>query len=224
MQPLQKPQKRFRQKNRIMIVLTVEEYRKNRYKVCMDDGTHLILYKGEVRHYSIKEGMELPADVYKELFYEVVGKRAKKRALYLLEKMDRTEKGLTDKLRENEYPKELIDEAVAYVKRYHYIDDMRYAKNYISYHQTGRSRARIRQELMRKGIPTGILDAALEESYADSDEEQELIMIAKLLEKKGYDPLESDIKQKQKIYGYLMRKGFRSDDILRAMKSSDYLT
>lgn len=207
-----------------MVVLTVEEYKKNRYKVCMDNGTHLILYKGEVRHYKIKEGVELSEDVYKELFYEVVGKRAKKRALYLLEKMDRTEKGLCDKLRENEYPQELIDEAAAYVKSYHYIDDMRYAKNYISYHQMGRSRARIRQELMRKGIPADILESALETSYADSDENQELIMIAKLLEKKGYNPAEADLKQKQKIYGYLMRKGFRSDDILHVMKSSDYLT
>lgn len=207
-----------------MVILTVEEYKQNRYKVCIDNGTHLILYKGEVRHYKIKEGMELTEDVYKELFYEVVGKRAKKRALYLLEKMDRTEKGLCDKLRENEYPPELVDEAVAYAKSYHYIDDMRYAKNYISYYQQKRSRACIRMELMRKGIPADILQEALETSYADSDENQELIMITELLEKKGYNPKDADLKQKQKIYSYLMRKGFRSDDILRAMKSSDYLT
>lgn len=207
-----------------MVVLTVEEYKKNRYKVCMDNGTHLILYKGEARHYGIKEGAALTEEVYAELFYEVVGKRAKKRALHLLEKMDRTEKGLYDKLRESEYPTELIEEAIDYVKRYHYVDDMRYAKNYISYHQEGRSRARIRQELVRKGISKDMIEAAMEESYADSDENQELVMITKLLEKKGYDPSSDDLKQKQKIYGYLMRKGFRSDDILRAMKSSEYLT
>lgn len=219
-----KRQKYFRQKSRIMVVLAVEEYKKNRYKVCMDNGTHLILYKGEMRHYGIKEGAVLSEEAYEELFHEVVGKRAKKRALYLLEKMDRTEKGLYDKLRESEYPTELIEEAIDYVKSYHYVDDMRYAKNYISYHQRGRSRARIKQELMRKGISKEILDAALEDSYADSDENQELVMIAKILEKKGYDPLTDDLKQKQKIYAYLMRKGFRSDDILRVMKSSDYLT
>ena len=63
---------------------------------------------------------------------EVLGKRVKKRALALLEKMDRTEQGLYRKLAESEYPEELILDAIEYVKKYHYIDDMRFSKSYRS--------------------------------------------------------------------------------------------
>lgn len=203
-----------------MIVLQVEEYKKNRYKVCMDDGTHLILYKGDMRRFGIAEGIEIPMEQYEVLYHEVLGKRVKKRALALLEKMDRTEKGLYDKLKEQDYPNELIEEAISYVKQYHYIDDQRYAQNYISYHQNGKSRMRLKQDLLRKGVQKEIIEQALLECYCQNELEQ----IEQLMQKKGYSPQEADRKQMQKMYGYLARKGFKNDDILRAMKSSEYLT
>lgn len=101
--------------------------------------------------YRLQEGQTVDEALYQELFYEVVGKRVKKRALALLEKMDRTEQGLYRKLAESEYPEELILDAIEYVKKYHYIDDMRYARNYISYRQGSKSRRRLQQELMPEG-------------------------------------------------------------------------
>ncbi len=100
---------------------------------------------------------------------------AKKRALALLEKMDRTEQGLYRKLAESEYPEELILDAIEYVKKYHYIDDMRYARNYISYRQGSKSRRRLQQELMQKGVPKEITEQALEEIYENNDTEKKLL-------------------------------------------------
>ena len=70
----------------------------------MDDGTEFVLYRGEAKKYRLGEGAELSDNEYGELLYDVVGKRAKKRALHLLEKMDRTERQLRDKLRQGGYP------------------------------------------------------------------------------------------------------------------------
>ena len=44
--------------------------------------------------------------------------RARKKAMRLLEHMDRTEKGLTDKLRQAEFSPEAVEDAIAYVKSY----------------------------------------------------------------------------------------------------------
>lgn len=186
----------------------------------MDDGTHLVLYKGEVRRYRLQEGQTVDEALYQELFYEVVGKRVKKRALALLEKMDRTEQGLYRKLAESEYPEELILDAIEYVKKYHYIDDMCYARNYISYRQGSKSRRRLQQELMQKGVPKEITEQALEEIYENNDTEK----IAEILKKRHYNPEQPDAKEMQKQYGYLMRRGYKSEDILRVMKCPDYLT
>ena len=93
--------------------------------------------------------------------------------------MDRTEQGLYRKLAESEYPEELIFDAIEYVKKYHYIDDMRYARNYISYRQGSKSRRRLQQELMQKGVPKEITEQALEEIYENNDTEK----IAEILKK-----------------------------------------
>ena len=50
------------------IVSGITEYKKNKYKVCMDDGTHLVLYKGEVRRYRLQEGQTVDEALYQELF------------------------------------------------------------------------------------------------------------------------------------------------------------
>ena len=201
-------------------VETMEEYKKNRRKVCLDDGTVWILYRGEVRKFQLKEGMIVTEDLYDQIAHEVIGKRAIKRAMHLLEKMDRTEANLREKLKQSEYPDEAIDGAIAYVKSYHYLDDARYAKNYIRCYQNSRSRKRLMLDLLRKGIAKQTIEQAFGEEY-EADETE---MIRSLLRKKAYDPSNADEKERRRVYAFLLRKGFRSEDVLRVMKCSDYLT
>ena len=154
----------------------------------------------------------------------MVGKRAKKRAMHLLERMDRTEKQLRDKLEDGKYPQVCIDEAIAYVRKYHYIDDMRYARNYISYRyactfirysQEKMSRLQLKMKLTQKGVPRDVIEKALEEEYSGEESAQ----IARLLEKRKFVAEEADEREFQRTYQYLLRRGFRSSDILKVMKA-----
>ena len=140
--------------------------------------------------------------------------RAKKRALYLLERMDRTEYQLREKLRASDYPEEVIEEAIDYVKSFHYIDDERYAENFTRYRKENMSRQQIKQKLMSKGVSKDIISNALEEEY-DVDES---IHIRNLLEKKHFSYQTSDEGEFRRVYNYLLRRGFRSSDILKEMK------
>lgn len=198
----------------------ITEYKKGRSRVRLEDGTVWILYKGEIRSYHLKVGVEVSDELYREIQNEVIGRRAKKRAMHLLEKMDRTEAGLREKLRQNEYPPEAVDGAIEYVKSYHYLDDTRYARNFIRCYQNTRSQKRIRMDLLSKGIDSSLIEQALEEEY----EGEEIQLIHQLLQKRGYNGAGADRKEQQRTYAFLMRKGFRSEDILRAMKCSEYLT
>ena len=58
-------------------------------------------------------------------------REARRKALRLLEHMDRTEKGLRDKLTQSGFSETVSEDAIAYVKDYGYINDQRYAFNYI---------------------------------------------------------------------------------------------
>ena len=177
----------------------------------------VLLYKGEVRKLGLQEQTVISREKYDEIIYEILGTRAKKRAMFLLERMDRTEHQLRDKLMQNGYPAVCVDLAIDYVKKYHYIDDLRYATNYISYQQKRKSRQKLKIDLLTKGIDKNVIEQALDEAF-DSDEQ---IKIRQLLEKKHYDPKECDRKEKQKTYQYLMRRGFKGSDILHVMKIWD---
>lgn len=91
-------------------------------------------------------------------------KEVRKKALKLLEHMDRTEKGLTDRLRQAGFSDDAVQYAMDYVKSYGYINDARYARNYIAYRLETKSKQRILQELGQKGIDREVAMAAWEET------------------------------------------------------------
>ncbi|MDE7067658.1 MAG: RecX family transcriptional regulator, partial [Schaedlerella arabinosiphila] len=49
-----------------------------------------------------------------------------------------------------------VEDAVSYVKKYRYLDDVRYARTFICFHQEKRSRMRIRNDLMRRSLQTAL--------------------------------------------------------------------
>ena len=66
----------------------------------------------------MREGSTLSDEEEHQLIYEVVGKRAKRRTMHLLEQMDRTEQQLREKLKQGGYPQACIDLALEYVKSF----------------------------------------------------------------------------------------------------------
>ena len=198
----------------MIIVKEIEAVGKGRYRVKFDTGVTCLLYRKEMSSFSIEKGKEITAQQYQELLEEVVGKRAKKRALHLLEQMDRTEKQLRDQLQKNEYPQVCVDDAICYVKKYHYLDDFRYAQNYVRYSQEKMSRGQITIKLIQKGISKEFIQMAIDEVYESDEYEQ----IRAILEKKHFENTDSNSKEFQRMYQFLMRRGFKSSDVLRAMK------
>ena len=60
---------------------------KNQYKIYVDEQFAFVLYKGELSRYHIKAGEDIGENVYREIYDEVIVKRAKLRALNLLNSM-----------------------------------------------------------------------------------------------------------------------------------------
>ena len=198
-----------------MLITQISEVDKKRMMIHTEEGVSFVLYKGEIRRFALQEGEEIASEVYEEIRTDILIKRARKRAMFLLEKMDRTESQLRNKLRQGFYGEDLFDDAIAYVKKYHYIDDNRYAQTYVRYQKERKSKRQIKMDLMQKGVDREIIEQAIEAEY-EPESEQELIL--KWIEKRKYKIGESDIKEKQKMYQFLMRKGFRSEDILHVLE------
>ncbi|MFA9375209.1 MAG: regulatory protein RecX [Lachnotalea sp.] len=195
-----------------MLVTALEEYTKGRYKIYLDEQFAFVLYKGELRRFKMKIDSELTESEYEEIINDIILKRAKRRTLYLLKDMDRTEQQVRNKLKEGFYPEDIINYAIEYAKGYHYINDENYARRYVEYKRSTKSRMAIALDLRNKGITKEIIDQVYEESNIIDDE-----AIVKLIKKKRVDVNEADKDQLRKLYMYLCRKGFRYEDIDNAI-------
>ena len=143
-------------------------------------------------------------------------RRARHRALHILERSDRTEQELRAKLERN-YRAEAVEDAISYVKQYHYLDDRRYAVNYLNSRGRVKSRRQVEQELLyKKGISKEILEEARTEAEPQDEREQ----IRRWMEKKQIHPETADPNELRRFYLFLMRRGFRSEDILSELRVS----
>lgn len=205
--------------DRVRVVTKIEELDKKRSKVYINQEFAFVLYKGEIVQYKIRTEKIIEDSVYNAIRNELLPKRARKRCLNLLQKRPYTEYKLREKLAEGHYDQAIIEEAIEYVKSFHYIDDYDYACQYIFYHKESETGRKMVEKLMAKGISKEILDQAFADSFDDEQEQQdiELQQARKLLDKKKYNAETMDWKEKQKIYAFLLRKGINTSVIKKVM-------
>ena len=195
-----------------MRLVSIEPLDRRRSKILSDENLAFALYNGEVRHYQIEAGKELPENQYQEILADVLCKRAREKMLYMLKLSDKTEKQLRRKLEEGLYPREAIESAIAFGKEYGYIDDIRFTENYLLLKGEKKSRRQLLCELTQKGVGEEIIRECLENNPVD-----EYSQIEKLLKKRGFDPEKSDEKEKMRTVAFLSRKGFSYTAILDIM-------
>lgn len=199
-----------------MRVVSVEPADRKKCRVLTDEGPAFVLYNNEIQAYGIREGEELEGETYEQLLRDVLCRRARERMIRLLQASDKTEAELRRKLVDGGCPPEAVESAIAYGKSRHYVDDRRYAENYVDLHSAVKSRRQLLAELAAKGISRDLAEECLEE--ADLDERAQ---IEKLLKKRGYDRERADQKEQQRTMAFLSRRGFSYEAILDIMHKKD---
>ena len=129
--------------NTTRTITQIEELDKKRCKIYIDQDYAFALYKSELAEYKIKVDNPIEDKIYHIIKQEILPKRAKKRCLNLLQKRPYTELKLRKKLEEGYYTEDIIDEAIEYVKSFHYIDDYEYACRYIFYHKESETKKKM---------------------------------------------------------------------------------
>lgn len=203
------------------IVQGIEERGKGKYWIIFDDGLKFVLYKGEVRRFGFAVGEAVSADIIDYILSELLLKRGKDRALYLLQSMSRTKKQIQDKLLADEYPPELIEQILEFLERYHYLDDESYVRNYIESRMKTKSLRQIKAELIQKGVDSRDIEAGMEEFESEQLEEEEMQLMLRLLKKKHKDIPNATREEKQKLYAFLARKGFSGEKIQTAIRRAE---
>ena len=203
------------EKGLYMRIERVESLDKRKCKVFTDEDFAFLLYNGDLEKYGVCAGACLEERTEGELL-DLLSRRAHERALNLLKVQDRTEGEMCRRLFQDGYPDSIVQETIGFLQEYHFVDDARYAANYLQVHGKRKSQAELKLYLQRKGISREIIREQLEETEHDSGE-----AIRVLLEKKHYKAGETAPEEEKKIIAYLMRRGFSWEDIRREMKERE---
>lgn len=197
-----------------MLITKIESGKNKRYRVFGDDTYLFALYRNELKHYQIAENAMIEDSVISSILDEIIYKRAKERALYLLEKRPLTVSGLRDKLRYHDYPEAVVEKVIAFLEQYHYLDDMDYIRMYTGSYSSKKSKKQIVYDLMRKGISKSLIDIYFEENEYSEQEGFE-----KQFERyvRGKDL--GDLAIRQKVFRYFYGKGFTVSMIETALWS-----
>ena len=195
--------------------------KKTAYRIYVDYEYVFLLYRQDIKEYQIEINKAITSELYDRIIEETVYRRAKQKAMAILIHMDKTEKELYTKLKEAYYTDIVIEKTIEYLKGYNYIDDERYASNYIRIRKNTMSKYSLRTKLIQKGINKDLLEEiiAIEYDVDTNDTDPEILAINKAILKKHKDIVILSFDEKQKLMASLYRKGFDLDKIHSCLKN-----
>ncbi len=183
-------------------------------KVYVDPGEKegLYLYPSEIRSLKLSDGDILTEEKLEEIRQDYALPRARKRAYAILARADRTEKDLREKLQASCHDSRSLEETLMRMKELGYVDDFRYACDYIRSRRERKSFRMIRQDLLNKGIARETISLAMEE-IGDQKDEDMIPAMKKYMRKFSA----MDMKDRQKIMAHFGRKGYAPSQIMRVL-------
>ena len=147
--------------------------------------------------------------------------RCKERSLYLLTGTAKTERRLREKLEKSQrYTEDIIAKTIDFLKEYDYLNDY----TYLEENSGKRSLRDMKAKLFQRGVDCASLKEAIEafqEKQREEEIDPEREALRQCLEKKRRTLDLSDPKDKQKLYAFLMRKGFSYDLIREVLNLSE---
>lgn len=182
------------------------------WKMVLDKTETVFLHCETVYEYSLKKGLSLPQSAIEQIAHSSEVRRARERALYLLDIKDYSFAQMLKKLEEN-YSEDTCFEVMDILVELGVINDVNFARNLaerlVVFKKRGYYRAK--QEMRQKGLTDDVIDEALSEYngiYEDN--------ILEIINYKYANSL-SDEKSFDKVKAALVRQGYSYEQINSAL-------
>ncbi|AFS78768.1 regulatory protein RecX [Gottschalkia acidurici 9a] len=205
-----------------MIKITRIERQKNnkeRYSIYINEEYGFSVHEDILVRYTLAKGMELEKEFIDEVLRKEEQSQANNYALRLLSYKMRTEKEIWNRMIEKEYPREVIEATIDYLKELKYIDDEEYTRKFIKdkVNLKNIGKERIKRELFNKGIDSKTVNIELEELVDDEEQYDKAMEIAV---KKLNTTYKNDDKNARyrKLGGFLQRRGYSMDIVMRILR------
>lgn len=174
-----------------------------------------------VLEFCIYEDAGFTNDEWDEILYQNSYRQAWECALRLLGIRAHCERDLTNKLRQRKFEKKIITAVISECKRLEFIDDIKFAREYIrELLDRGSGVKLIKSKLMQKGLPGSVIDNEIQEMMSDNDE----LEAARIAYRKKAPSLKKETdprKKREKYYRYMLSKGFSYDIIKEVAEENE---
>lgn len=166
--------------------------------------------------YSLKEDTEIDESYVKNVLKAEEQNKANDYALKFLSNRWRTEKEIVDKMNKKGFDEEIINKTLAYLKKYNFIDDRRFAEIYteekVRLKKLGSYR--IKYELQNKGVDESIASEIVEK-YSNNEYERAMELATKKIKSYKNDDKNAIYR---KLGGYLQRRGYSFECVSKVLR------
>lgn len=186
-----------------MTILEIKPAKQHQNTLRLSNGSEILLDKDTCIENGLTSEMEIDDQTLEALRAQSEYTRARSRALWLLDRMDYTEKKLYEKLISKGFDKKICAKVLADLTCSKIVDDRRFGERVTErLMEAGVSKREAMQKLLYKGFPYDLAKELLAEFEVD----EETVLLG-LLEKKYSQKLFTE-NGEQKVYAALVRKGF----------------
>lgn len=190
--------------------IEIQKYHKDRVSIFLDDVYAFSLFLETAMKHCLKKGIEIDENQKVQLLHESDSRIALDQAVKYLKDTMKTKQQMIEYVKKHGYDDNIIDYVVQKLEEYHYLDDEMYTQKYIKTYLGKVGKRKIEYDLMKKGIDKHLIEKYLSLEEVSTDQ------VVHLIEKKiGNNDL--DQKMKEKIFRYLIGKGFSYEEIKKGM-------
>lgn len=184
------------------------------YILSLESGQDIRLPVAVLREHPLKIGQRFDEEEYHEKTVQTAYQMAMERAVWLLSRQDYSEQGLMRKLMDAAFRQPTCQKVCDFLKSGHYLDDARFAENFIRRKKNKSGSRKISMDLRYKGIERETADLALENLSFEDEVEAACKLAKKYLSAKSLEPQDAF----RKCAAYLSRRGYSWETVKAAYR------
>ncbi|ENZ36111.1 MULTISPECIES: recombination regulator RecX [Clostridium] len=201
----------------IITKIEIQKKNKERVNIYLDEEYAFsisaeLVYKENLKVKDVVDIEKLKSVADKESYL-----RCKNSALKIIERSYKTEKEVIEKLQMKGYEQNHIEASIEFLKEYKFLNDDYYAEAFIKDKLNSKGSQRIKQDLIKKGIPRDKIEEKLEGIDKIAEKNTARVLANKKL--RIIQKSENDTyKISGKLYRFLISKGYTYDVVKEVVK------
>ncbi len=206
-----------------MELTAAEPRRKGLVQLYLDGEEAVKLDREVFLRAGLRPGDQISDEELHQLILDSDARRAKEKALYLLEHRNHSKRELTEKIARTAASWEAAEAAAGQMEELGLVDDQAYARDRARemFLRKRWGPLRVRQELRRKGIDGELIEELLEE-YRQRDEGGLVAENVRAVLETKYSGWREDEKQRRRAFAALQRRGYSYEEIREGMAWDEF--